>query len=76
MKSIMSIENISKDYGKEKILKGVSLTIAKDTFVAILGPSGSGKSTLLNILSGMTKPTAGTVQYEDKVVTDFSQMVL
>ena len=57
----MSIENISKDYGKEKILKGVSLTIAKDTFVAILGPSGSGKSTLLNILSGMTKPTAGTV---------------
>ena len=51
MKSIMSIENISKDYGKEKILKGVSLTIAKDTFVAILGPSGSGKSTLMHLLN-------------------------
>lgn len=76
MNSIMSVENLSKDYGKEKILKGISLAIAKDTFVAILGPSGSGKSTLLNILSGMTKPTAGTVQYEDKVVTDFSQTQL
>lgn len=76
MTPIMSAENITKDYGKEKILKGISLTIYKGTFTAILGPSGSGKSTLLNILSGITRPTSGTVRYEDKIVTNFSQRQL
>lgn len=68
----MSTENITKDYGKEKILKGITLTVYRDTFTAILGPSGSGKSTLLNILSGITRPTAGTVRYEDQIVTGFT----
>lgn len=70
---IMRTENITKDYGKESILKGITLTVYKDTFTAILGPSGFGKSTLLNILSGMIKPTTGTVRYEDEVITSFSQ---
>lgn len=73
---ILKAENITKDYGKESILKGVTLTVYKDTFTAILGPSGSGKSTLLNVLSGMTKPTTGTVQYEDQIITTFSQAQL
>lgn len=73
---ILKAENITKDYGKESILKGVTLTVYKDTFTAILGPSGSGKSTLLNVLSGMTKPTTGTIQYEDQIITTFSQAQL
>lgn len=76
MTSIMSVENITKYYGKEKILKGITLAIYKDTFTAILGPSGSGKSTLLNILSGITQLTTGTVRYEDKIITNFSQSQL
>lgn len=76
MTPIMSAEAITKEYGKEKILKGVSLAIYKDTFTAILGPSGSGKSTLLNILSGITRPTSGKVRYEDQIVTAFSQSQL
>lgn len=72
----MKAENITKDYGKESILKGVTLTVYKDTFTAILGPSGSGKSTLLNVLSGMIKPTTGTVAYEDQMITTFSQVQL
>lgn len=76
MTPILNADNIVKDYGKEKILKGISLTIYKDTFTVILGPSGSGKSTLLNILSGITQPTTGTIRYEDKLVTNFTQSQL
>lgn len=73
---ILSAEKISKDYGKEKVIKGITLTIYKGTFTVILGQSGSGKSTLLNILSGMAKPTTGIVRYEDRIITALSQAQL
>lgn len=66
---ILSAEKITKDYGKEKVIKGITLALDQETFTVILGPSGSGKSTLLNILSGMVKPATGTVKYEDKIIT-------
>ncbi len=69
---ILSAENITKDYGKEKILKGITLTLYKETFTAILGQSGCGKSTLLHILSGMAKPTGGLVRYENIIITNLS----
>jgi len=50
MESILKAKNVTKDYGQEKVVKGISLAIYKDTFVTVLGSSGSGKSTLLNIL--------------------------
>ena len=76
MKIILRAENIKKDYGKENVVKGISLDIYEETFVGILGRSGSGKSTLLNILSGLTRPTSGTVHYRDKSVTSFSEVKL
>lgn len=72
----MSTENITRDYGKEKVLRGITLTIYNNTFTAILGPSGSGKSTLLNILLGITQPTSSTVRYIDTMVTNLSQSQL
>lgn len=76
MLPILSAENITKDYGKEKVIKGITLALYQETFTVILGPSGSGKSTLLNILSGMVKPATGTVKYEDKIITALSQAAL
>jgi putative ABC transport system ATP-binding protein len=73
MKMILKSENITKKYGKENVVDGISLDVYENTFTAILGPSGSGKSTLLNILSGMIQPTAGKVLYEDKVISDYSE---
>ena len=63
MAAIIKLENIQKSYylGKQelKVLKGISLDIFKNEYVALMGPSGSGKSTLMNILGCLDSPTAG-----------------
>lgn len=64
MNSIIHLENIRKSYfmGKMelKVLKGISIDISKNEYVALMGPSGSGKSTLMNILGCLDTPTGGT----------------
>ena len=63
MNSIIKLDNIRKSYfmGKMelKVLKGISVEISKNEYVALMGPSGSGKSTLMNILGCLDSPTAG-----------------
>lgn len=60
---IIHLDNIRKSYfmGRQElpVLKGVSLDISKNEYVALMGPSGSGKSTLMNILGCLDTPTAG-----------------
>ncbi|NML41457.1 ABC transporter ATP-binding protein [Chitinophaga sp. G-6-1-13] len=62
-KSVIHLEDIRKSYflGKNElpVLKGVSLDIFKNEYVALMGPSGSGKSTLMNILGCLDSPTDG-----------------
>lgn len=64
--TIVTVDHVSLDYHKEKeplpVLVDISLTAAKDELVAITGPSGCGKSTLLRIISGLIRPTSGTVK--------------
>src|SRR5215213_934153 len=64
MQSIIHIENLKKNYylGKQtiEVLKGITLDIFKNEYVALMGPSGSGKSTFMNILGCLDTPTAGT----------------
>lgn len=64
----IQVKNISKIYGTEKnkvvALHHVSMNIQEGDFLSIMGPSGSGKSTLLHILSGLDRPTSGTVLYD------------
>jgi putative ABC transport system ATP-binding protein len=64
MQSIIHLENIRKSYfmGSHslEVLKGVSLDIFKNEYVALMGPSGSGKSTLMNILGCLDTATSGT----------------
>ena len=61
--SIIHLESLHKSYfmGKQaiKVLKGISMDIYKNEYVALMGPSGSGKSTLMNILGCLDSPTSG-----------------
>ena len=69
---ILRVENLTKVYGKGenevRALNGVSFSVKKGEFVAVIGPSGSGKSTLLHILGGVDRPTSGRVLMDGKDV--------
>jgi cystine transport system ATP-binding protein len=67
-------ENVEKAFGDNKVLKGVSFTVARGSATTILGPSGSGKTTLLRALNALDLPDAGVIQVggEDGVKIDFS----
>ena len=70
--TIVTVDHVRLDYHKEKeplpVLTDVSLTSVKDEFVAVTGPSGCGKSTLLRIISGLIRPSSGSVRVLDSEV--------
>ena len=73
MDSILHLENILKSYflGKQElpVLKGISMDIKRNEYVALMGPSGSGKSTLMNILGCLDSPTGGKYVLNGKDVS-------
>lgn len=62
--SLFAVENVEFESRNQKIIRGVSLEIAKGTTTAFLGESGSGKSTLLKIIAGILIPTSGRILFE------------
>jgi spermidine/putrescine transport system ATP-binding protein len=58
---LLSIRSVAKHFGKNVVLRDISLEIAEGEFLTILGESGSGKTTLLRILAGFEQPTSGEV---------------
>lgn len=71
MRDIVKIENLSLTYQSIKhetfALSNVNLTIKEQEFISIVGPSGCGKTTILSLISGLIKPTTGTVLVFNKV---------
>jgi putative ABC transport system ATP-binding protein len=78
--SIVSVQNVSKDYmlGKTVVpaVRGVSLDIERGEFLSIAGPSGSGKTTLLNLVGCVDTPTAGTVLVNGRDTSHLSEREL
>lgn len=74
--NILEMTELKKYYGKEpnitKALDGISLTVEKGEFVAIVGTSGSGKTTLLNMIGGLDNPTSGKVVINGKDISKFN----
>ena len=71
---VIDIENITKDYlmGEEIVhaLRGVTLQIRRNEYLAIMGPSGSGKSTLMNMLGCLDTPSAGRYEFNGRNVKE------
>jgi putative ABC transport system ATP-binding protein len=76
MKAMIHLQDITKNYylGKQviEVLKGITLDILKNEYVALMGPSGSGKSTLMNILGCLDTPTTGNYILNGKDVSRMS----
>ena len=62
--SALHLEDVSFDYGREKVLNSVSMSINKGETICIVGNSGSGKSTLFKLMLGVYEPTSGAIQVE------------
>jgi len=80
--TLLELTNVAKCYGipdgvdSDYVLKDVTLQVTVGESVAIVGPSGSGKSTLLNIIGTLDRPTAGSVLFEGRELSQFNDKEL
>ena len=58
----VELDNITKRFGRDEVIKGVSLDVADGEFIVIVGPSGCGKSTLLRMVAGLETITSGDLR--------------
>src|SRR4051795_6929354 len=74
---LIELAGVEKEYRTGKLsyraLRGVNLTISSGDMVAIVGPSGSGKSTIMNMITGIDRPTAGTVTVDGRRIDSMSE---
>ena len=66
--TILSVKNLCKYFGDNKVLNGINIDIKKGDVVAIVGPSGCGKSTFLRCLNLLEQPNAGEIVFEGEYV--------
>lgn len=66
---LLSAKQILMQFGGLKALNMVNLEVAQGTVHGLIGPNGSGKSTMMNVLTGIYKPTAGTVEFKKTVIS-------
>jgi branched-chain amino acid transport system ATP-binding protein len=62
--ALLSVENISKNFGGLKAISDVSLSVTPGEICSVIGPNGAGKTTLFNIISGVLRPSAGRILFD------------
>ncbi len=70
---VIEVENLTKSFGSNNVITGVSLKLEKGKSYVIIGGSGSGKSVLLKSIIGILKPTSGSVKINGKEMTNLKQ---
>ena len=71
--NLIEIADVSFAYDRRPVLTGIDMVIPRGKVVAIMGISGSGKTTLLRLISGVVKPTRGTVTVAGKLVPELDR---
>ena len=69
---LLTIEDLSVDYGRISALRGVQLHVQSGEIVTIIGSNGAGKSTTLMSISGLVPKTSGTIMFKDQDITDLA----
>ncbi len=70
--SFIEVRNVSKAFGGVQALQSCSIEVEEKTITGVIGPNGSGKTTLFNVLTGYESLDTGTIQFEDRNITNLS----
>jgi putative ABC transport system ATP-binding protein len=70
---VYELRDVMRSYGDVHAVRGITLTIERGEFVAVVGPSGSGKTTLLQLLGALDRPTGGSIVFEGRDLADVGE---
>ena len=80
MASLISVQNVSKSYWRNKleipVLNNINIDVEQGEFLALMGPSGSGKTTLLNLIAGIDKPSKGKIIVNGTDISNLGESAL
>ena len=69
MNAILTVKNLGISFGSNHVLKNINFTLDEGEVLGVIGPNGAGKTVMLNILTGILKPTRGTIHFQEKEIS-------
>jgi ABC-type branched-chain amino acid transport systems, ATPase component len=69
LSTILTVKDLGISFGSNHVLKGVNFDLGQGEVLGVIGPNGAGKTVMLNILTGILKPTKGTIEFEGKEIS-------
>ena len=70
-KEVVRLENISFSFGERKVLENIDISVNQGEIAGLLGPNGVGKSTIFNLITGLIKPSYGSIKIDSKIVNEY-----
>ncbi|MFE1842139.1 ATP-binding cassette domain-containing protein, partial [Streptomyces sp. NPDC059515] len=72
MAPVLQLEDLSWSVGGADIIREVSLAVEEGELLAVIGPNGAGKTSLFNLVSGLTRPTAGRIRLDGRDISSLA----